>query len=192
MEKERFTSEYQIGDTVVLGDNEKFVYEGSQFDGKYRSNVHLYEPVQGTSKEFEPASDDMVQRLLIPSNFVAFLHKVPVPEKSINAPEVTVPSDKWVWPFHKRGKRSFTSKLFGWFLESNRWKHFLCAIPAGAINFWLAIGLALGMEFKDAQHGGRFDWVDATCTAVGGFVGAALSWWLLGNYVLHYLIKLIF
>lgn len=82
--------------------------------------------------------------------------------------------------------------VFGGFLESNRWKHFLYAIPAGAINFWLAVGLALGMEFKDAQHGGDFDWVDATCTAVGGFVEAALSWWLLGNYVLHYLVKLIF
>lgn len=70
-----------------------------------------------------------------------------------------------------------TKNFFGWFLESNRWKRFLYSIPAGAINFWLAIGLALGMEFKDAQHGGKFDWVDATCTAVGGFVGAALSWW---------------
>lgn len=180
MEKEKFTSEYHIGDTVVLGAGEKFVYRGSQFDGKYRCTVHLYEPVRGASKEFEPVSDDMVQRLVIPSNFVAFPYKVTVPEDSINAPEVTEP------------KRSFTSKLFGWFLESNRWKHFLYAIPAGAINFWLAIGLAIGMEFKDAQHGGKFDWVDATCTAVGGFVGAALSWWLLGNYVLHYLIKLIF
>ena len=85
-----------------------------------------------------------------------------------------------------------TKKFFGWFLESNRWKHFLYAIPAGTINLWLAIGLALGMEFKDAQHGGDFDWVDATCTVVGGFVGAALSWWLLGNYVLHYIINLIF
>ena len=84
------------------------------------------------------------------------------------------------------------NKLLRWFLESNRWKHFLYAIPAGAINFWLAIGLALGMEFKDAQHGGTFDWLDATCTAVGGFVGAVLSGWLLGDYVLHYLIKLIF
>lgn len=83
-------------------------------------------------------------------------------------------------------------KLFGWFLGSNRWKHFLYAIPAGAINFWFAIGLALGMEFKDAQHGGDFDWVDATCTAVGGFVGAVLSGWLLGDYVLHYIIKLVF
>lgn len=180
MEKQNFTSEYHIGDTVVLGAREKFVYKGSQFDGKYRCTVHLYEPVHGDSKQFEPASDDMVQRLVIPSNFVAFPYKVSVPEESINAPEVTGP------------KRPFTSKLFGWFLESNRWKHFLYAILAGAINFWLAIGLALGMEFKDAQHGGTFDWVDATCTAVGGFVGAALSWWLLGNYVLHYLIKLIF
>lgn len=180
MEKERFTSEYQIGDTVVLGDNEKFVYEGSQFDGKYRCNVHLYEPVRGTSEEFEPTGISVVNRLGIPDNYIVFLRKVRVPEKSINAPEVL------------KSKRSFASKLFGWFLESNRWKHFLYAIPAGAINFWLAIGLALGMEFKDAQHGGEFDWVDATCTAVGGFVGAALSWWLLGNYVLHYLIKLIF
>lgn len=180
MEKERFTSEYHIGDTVVLGDNEKFVYKGPQFDGKYRCNVHLYEPVRGASKEFEPTGIGVVNRLGIPDNYIVFLRKVRVPEKSINAPEVTEP------------KRPFTSKLFGWFLESNRWKHFLYAIPAGAINFWLAIGLALGMEFKDAQHGGKFDWVDATCTAVGGFVGAALSWWLLGNYVLHYLIKLIF
>lgn len=180
MEKERFTSEYHVGDTVVLGDGEKFVYKGSQFDGKCRCDIHLYEPVRGASKEFGPAGDNLVRRLSIPSNFVAFMYKVSVPEKSINEPEVT------------ERKRSFSSKLFGWFLESNRWKHFLYAIPAGAINFWLAIGLALGMEFKDAQHGGKFDWVDATCTAVGGFVGAALSWWLLGNYVLHYLINLIF
>lgn len=182
MEKERFTSEYHIGDTVVLGDNEKFVYKGSQFDGKYRCTVHLYEPVRGASKEFEPAGDDMVQRLVIPSNFVAFKHKVPVLEESVNAPEAEA----------AKPKRSFTDKAFGWFLTSNRWKHFLYAIPAGAINFWLAIGLALGMEFKDAQGGGKFDWVDAICTAVGGFVGAALSWWLLGNYILHYIIKIIF
>lgn len=83
-------------------------------------------------------------------------------------------------------------KLFGWFLESNRWKHFLYAVPAGAINFWLAIGLALGMEFKDARHGGKFDWVDATCTAAGGFAGAVLSGRLSGDYALHYLIKSIF
>lgn len=171
MEKEKFTSEYHVGDTVVLGDGEKFVYEGARFDGLNRCTVHLYEPVNGKSKEYLQTSAD---------NFIEFLIKVPVKASSINNPEVT------------ERKRSFTSKMFGWFLESNRWKHFLYAIPAGAINFWLAIGLALGMEFKDAQHGGDFDWVDATCTAVGGFAGAVLSLWLLGDYVLHYIIKLIF
>lgn len=187
MKNQNFTSEYHIGDTVVLGDDEKFVYRGTAFDRKYRCTVHMYEPARGASREFGPANDDMVQRLVIPSNFVAFMHKLPVPKECISAPKESINA-----PEVTERKRSFTSKLFGWFLESNRWKHFLYAIPAGAINFWLAIGLALGMEFKDAQHGGEFDWVDATCTAVGGFVGAAISWWLLGNYVLHYIIKLIF
>lgn len=178
MRIETYTAEYRIGDTVILGDEkEKFTYRGSHWDAVYKCNVHLYRPVKGKSREFTPVSKEEAERLGIPDNYIEFLHKVAVPKESINAPE---------------RKPSFTSKLFGWFLESNRWKHFLYAIPAGAINFWLAIGLALGMEFKDAQHGGKFDWVDATCTAAGGFVGAALSWWLLGNYVLHYLIKLIF
>lgn len=170
MEKEKFTSEYHVGDTVAL-DNERLTYVGTQYDELNRCTVHLYEPVNGKSKEYLQTSAD---------NFIEFLFKVPVKASSINNPEAP------------ERKRSFTSKLFGWFLESNRWKHFLYAIPAGAINFWLAIGLALGMEFKDAQHGGKFDWVDATCTAVGGFAGAVLSGWLLGDYVLHYLIKLIF
>lgn len=47
MEKERFTSEYHIGDTVVLGDNEKFVYKGPQFDGKYRGPAHRFVQVCG-------------------------------------------------------------------------------------------------------------------------------------------------
>lgn len=170
MEKEKFTSEYHVGDTVAL-DNERFTYVGTQYDELNRCTVHLYEPVNGKSKEYLQTSAD---------NFIEFLFKVPVKASSINNPEAP------------ERKRSFTSKMFGWFLESNRWKHFLYAIPAGTINFWLAIGLALGMEFKDAQHGGKFDWVGATCTAVGGFAGAVLSSWLLGDYVLHYIIKLIF
>lgn len=171
------TSEYRIGDTVVLGSEERFTYMGLRWDTLYKRTVYVYRPVNGKTELITSATEDEAKRLHIPSNFVVLLSKAAVPKDSINAPE---------------RKQSFTSKLFGWFLESNRWKHFLYAIPAGAINFWLAIGLALGMEFKDAQHGGRFDWADATCTAAGGFVGAALSRWLLGDYVLHYLIKLIF
>lgn len=176
MENQNLTSEYQIGDTVELN-NERFTYMGSQYDTVYKCTVYLYRPVKGKSKTLTPATKKESARLGIPSNYVVIVFKASVPKDSISTPE---------------RKRSFTSKMFGWFLESNRWKHFLYAIPAGAINFWLAVGLALGMEFKDAQHGGTFDWVDATCTAVGGFAGAVLSGWLLGNYVLHYLIKLIF
>lgn len=175
-----YTEIYGVGDTMVLKKKEVFTYMGTQWDALHRCTVHLYEPLNGKSKEYEPTGKDTVNRLGIPENYAVFLHKVAVLAGSINNPGAP------------ERKRSFTSKMLGWFLESNRWKHFLYAIPAGAINFWLAIGLALGMEFKDAQHGGKFDWVDATCTAVGGFIGATLSWWLLGNYVLHYLIKLIF
>jgi hypothetical protein len=36
------------------------------------------------------------------------------------------------------------------FLESNRWKHFLYAIPIGLfLTILCAIGVAAGMEFKD-------------------------------------------
>ena len=63
-----------------------------------------------------------------------------------------------------------------WFTESNRWKHFLYAIPVGALLTVLcAIGLAFGMEFKDKQHGGKFDWLDLMCTILGGLVGSAIT-----------------
>lgn len=175
-----YTEIYNVGDTMVLRNAERFRYMGTQWDSLHRCTVHLYEPLNGKSKQYPQTSADTAKRLDIPRNFIVFLVKVRVKAGSINNPGTP------------ERKGSFTSKMFGWFLESNRWKHFLYAIPAGAINFWLAIGLALGMEFKDAQRGWKFDWVDATCTAVGGFVGAALSWRLLGDYVLHYLIKLIF
>lgn len=175
-----YTEIYNVGDTMVLRKKERFMYMGTQYDPEYKWTAHLYKPVCGKSKEYPPTDEGVVERLRIPGNFIVFSVKVPVKASSINNPEAP------------ERKRSLTKKLFGWFLESNRWKHFLYAIPAGAINFWLAVGLALGMEFKDAQHGGEFDWVDATCTAVGGFVGAVLSGWILGDYVLHYIIKLIF
>lgn len=43
-------------------------------------------------------------------------------------------------------------KWFKWFTESNRFKHFLYAIPCGAISILFALGLAIGMEFKDYQY----------------------------------------
>ena len=61
-----------------------------------------------------------------------------------------------------------------WFLESNRYKHFLGAIPCGMISFFFALGLATGMEAKDKLWGGEWDWLDFGCTVAGGAVGAVI------------------
>lgn len=59
------------------------------------------------------------------------------------------------------------------FTESNRWKHFLYAVPVGAVFTVLCVlGLASGMEFKDRAWGGRWDWL---FTILGGLVGQAMQ-----------------
>lgn len=69
------------------------------------------------------------------------------------------------------------------FVESNRDKHFLYAIPCGLLfGLLFVMGLASGMEFKDKQHGGEWDWLDWTATVIGGLIGHAsriLLIWLL-------------
>ena len=65
--------------------------------------------------------------------------------------------------------------LINWFKQSNRWKHllygFLVALIAG---FAFTIGCAAGMEFKDKQAGGKWDWIDFGLTVAGGLAGLAL------------------
>lgn len=63
-----------------------------------------------------------------------------------------------------------------WFTESNRWKHFVYAIPVGYIFTILCVlGLATGMEFKDKLWGGKYDWIDWLATMLGGLIGQALQ-----------------
>lgn len=63
-----------------------------------------------------------------------------------------------------------------WITESNRDKHLLYAIPIGLVLTILAvIGCAFGMEFKDQQHGGKFDWLDIAATIIGGLIGQAIQ-----------------
>lgn len=63
-----------------------------------------------------------------------------------------------------------------WFMSSNRWKHFLLAVPLGlAFTLLCVLGCASGMEFKDRQWGGRWDWLDWLATMLGGLVGQALQ-----------------
>lgn len=63
-----------------------------------------------------------------------------------------------------------------WLKESNRDKHLLYAIPIGLVLTILAvIGCAFGMEFKDKQWGGKFDWLDIAATLIGGAIGQVLQ-----------------
>ena len=63
-----------------------------------------------------------------------------------------------------------------WLFESNRLKHLKYGIYssfAGTILF--TTGLAVGMEFKDKQYGGKFDWLDIAATEIGGLIGQSLQ-----------------
>lgn len=63
-----------------------------------------------------------------------------------------------------------------WINESNRIKHLLYAIPAGALlTILFAAGLAVGMEFKDRAYGGKWDWLDIAATLIGGFIGQVIQ-----------------
>lgn len=63
-----------------------------------------------------------------------------------------------------------------WLKESNRYKHLFCAIPIGLLFTILAvIGCAFGMEFKDKQWGGKFDWLDISATLIGGAIGQIIQ-----------------
>ena len=66
--------------------------------------------------------------------------------------------------------------MLSWMFESNRPKHFLYSVPIGFIFTILCVlGVASGMEFKDKQWGGKWDWLDWTATMLGGLVGQALQ-----------------
>lgn len=83
-------------------------------------------------------------------------------------------------------------KILRWWGASNRWKHFLFAIPLGAVcGAPFTTGVGLGMEVKDHLYGGRADFVDFALTAVGGVIGHGVMLAVGLDYVIGYLINLI-
>lgn len=59
--------------------------------------------------------------------------------------------------------------------ESNRTKHLLYAIPIGFLFTILCVlGVASGMEFKDREYNGKWDWLDWLATMIGGILGQTL------------------
>ena len=61
-------------------------------------------------------------------------------------------------------------------MESNRYKHLIGGAVLGVtLTVLCALGCAGGMEFKDRQWGGHWDWVDFACTVVGGVIGQTIQ-----------------
>lgn len=84
-------------------------------------------------------------------------------------------------------------KIADWWKASNRWKHFLFAIPIGAVcGAHFTTGVGLGMEVKDHLYGGKADFVDFLLTAVGGAIGHGVMLLIGLDYLIMTLIKLIF
>lgn len=84
-------------------------------------------------------------------------------------------------------------KVLEWWKASNRWKHFLFAIPLGAVcGAHFTTGVGLGMEVKDHLYGGKADFVDFLLTAVGGFIGHGAMRLIGLDYLIMTLIRLIF
>ena len=84
-------------------------------------------------------------------------------------------------------------KVLRWWKASNRWKHFLFAIPLGAVcGAPFTTGVGLGMEIKDHLYGGKADFVDFALTAVGGAIGHGVMLLIGLDYLIMTLIKLIF
>lgn len=84
-------------------------------------------------------------------------------------------------------------KIADWWKASNRWKHFLFAIPFGAVcGAPFTTGAGLGMEVKDHLYGGKADFVDFALTAVGGVIGHGVMLAIGLDYMIGYLINLIF
>lgn len=63
-----------------------------------------------------------------------------------------------------------------WITESNRPKHFKYAIVCGFVGtFLFALGIAMGLEYKDYAYGNKWDWLDIAATLLGGLVGQILQ-----------------
>ena len=88
--------------------------------------------------------------------------------------------------------RKWYEKVLQWWKASNRWKHFLFAIPLGAVcGAPFTTGVGLGMEVKDHLYGGKADFVDFLLTAVGGVIGHGVMLVFGLDYLIGYLINLI-
>ena len=158
------TTNYKKGDVVLLNDGGR----SARFEylGEVLvagETVNAYKPLEGKTS-FALVKDAA-------GEFAPFSNKL----------SVEVVAVKW----HE--------KVLRWWKASNRWKHFLFAIPLGAVcGAHFTTGVGLGMEIKDHLYGGKADFVDFALTAVGGAIGHGAMLLIGLDYLIMTLINLIF
>lgn len=157
------TTNYKKGDVAILGDGKRYKYLGTKRIAGIKTDA--YKPLDGETG-FALMKDADAE-----GEFVPFTDKL----------SVEVADMKW----HE--------KVLQWWKASNRWKHFLFAIPLGAVcGAPFTTGVGLGMGIKDHLYGGKADFVDFALTAVGGAIGHGLMLVFGLNYLIGFLIGLIF
>ena len=158
------TTNYKKGDVVLLDDGGR--YKRFEYLGEFSLcgiMANAYKPLDGKTK--------YALMMDAEGEFAPFENKL----------SVEVVAVKW----HE--------KVLRWWKASNRWKHFLFAIPLGAVcGVHFTTGVGLGMEVKDHLYGGKADFVDFLLTAVGGAIGHGVMMVFGLDYVIGYLINLIF
>ena len=159
------TTNYKKSDVVLLNDGGR----SARFEylGEVLvagETVNAYKPLDGKTEYSTMESDAL-------GAFAPFSHKL----------SVEVVDLKWY------------EKVLQWWKASNRWKHFLFAIPLGAVcGAHFTTGVGLGMEVKDHLYGGKADFVDFALTAVGGAIGHGVMLLIGLDCLIMALIKLIF
>lgn len=163
------TTDYKVGDTVMLPDGKKYTYTGERAIG---GKSHDYEPIEGKSPSFGMMWDEEGRA------FVPFTRMI----------EAEVVTRTEADPKRK----GLARRVLDWWKASNRWKHLVYAIPCGVVLGWgFTVGLAVGMEFKDKLWGGKPDFIDYILTCVGGLIGWGVMRLLGLDYLVMELVKLI-
>lgn len=164
------TTDYKVGDTVMLPDGKKYTYMGERAIGGSKS--HDYEPIESISPWFGMMWDEEGRA------FVPFTGMI----------EAEVVTRTEADPKRKGLMR----RALDWWKASNRWKHLVYAIPCGVVLGWeFTVGLAVGMEFKDKLWGGKPDFIDYFLTCLGGLIGWGVMRLLGLDYLILTLIKII-
>lgn len=164
------TTDYKVGDTVMLSDGKKYTYMGEREIGGGKS--HDYEPIEGKPPSFGMMWDEEGRA------FVPFTGMI---------------EDEVVTRTEADPKRKgLMRRVLDWWGASNHWKHLVYAIPCGVVLGWeFTVGLAVGMEFKDKLWGGKPDFIDYILTCVGGLIGWGVMRLLGLDYLVMELVKLI-